>query len=111
MTASSDRPATPRTRRNRAAIERTITALRRGGRLEPVDAAGIALARHLAAALDVVDPEHYTAQLASLARVHLATLRQLRGMDDRNEGDPDLGELLSYLAAPMPAEVGDTAQP
>jgi hypothetical protein len=103
--------ASPRTRRNRAAVERTITALRHGGRLEPVDAAGIALARHLAAALDLVDPEHYPAQLASLARVQLAALRQLRGFDDRTDGDADIGDLLSYLATPMPAEVGDTAQP
>jgi hypothetical protein len=95
------------TRRNRTAVERTITALRHGGRLEEVDAATTALARHLAGALDTVDAGAYPAQTASLARVHLATLRQLRGLDDTERDDAGIGDLLAALSA----EVGDPAQP
>jgi hypothetical protein len=90
-------------RRNRDATERTITALRAGGRLEHVDAAAVALARHLAAALDDVDAAERPAQVASLARVQLATLRTLRGVDDDAARDPDVGELLAILSS----EVGD----
>jgi hypothetical protein len=94
-------------RRNRAATERTITALRAGGKIEVVDAAAIALARHLATALDEVDPEVRPAQVASLARVHLATLRTLRGVDDGSERDADVGDLLALLST----EVPDTPNP
>jgi hypothetical protein len=93
--------------RNRAATEHTITALRAGGKIEAVDAAAIALARHLAAALDEVDPEARPAQVASLARVHLATLRTLRGVDDDSERDADVGDLLALLST----EVGNPPQP
>jgi hypothetical protein len=93
--------------RNRRATERTITALRRGGRLEEVDAAAVALARHLALALDEVDGAKLPAQTASLARVQLAALRTLRGIDDGSERDADVGELLAMLSAP----VADPPQP
>jgi hypothetical protein len=93
--------------RNRRATERTITALRRGGRLEEVDSAAIALARHLALALDEVDAAVLPAQTASLARVQLAALRTLRGIDDGSERDADVGELLAMLSAP----VADPPQP
>jgi hypothetical protein len=93
--------------RNRRATERTITALRKGGRLEEVDAAAVALARHLASALDEVDGSKLPAQTASLARVQLAALRTLRGVDDGSDRDADLSELLAVLSAP----VGDTPQP
>jgi hypothetical protein len=93
--------------RNRAATERTISALRKGGRLEEVDAAAVALARHLARALDDVDGAKLPAQTASLARVQLATLRTLRGIDDGSERDTGVDELLAMLSAP----VGDPPQP
>jgi hypothetical protein len=93
--------------RNQRATERTIDALRRGGRLEEVDAAAVALARHLALALDKVDGATMPAQTASLARVQLAALRTLRGVDDGSDRDADLSELLAVLSAP----VGDPPQP
>jgi hypothetical protein len=102
-------PATPNegTWRNRAATERTITALRAGGKLEEVDAAAVALARHVAAALDSVDAALLPAQTASLARVQLAALRTLRGFDVDTDRDADVSDLLAMLQT----EVGDTPQP
>jgi hypothetical protein len=93
--------------RNRTATERTISALRAGGKLEDVDAAAVALARHLAAVLDEVDGAKLPAQIASVARVQLAALRTLRGIDDDTERDADVSDLLAILSA----EVGDTPQP
>jgi hypothetical protein len=106
MTTRKTRPQSEGTWRNRRATERTIAALRAGGRLENVDAATLALARHLAAALDDVDSTEFPAQTASLARVQLATLRTLRGLSDDSGHDPDIGDLLAALSAPM----GDTPQ-
>ncbi len=104
----SDEPAeTPRRAwRNSAATERTITALRNTGKLEEADSATTALTRHLARALDQVDPARFPAQVASLARVQLNALRQLRGLDQEDSGG-DLTELLAALSAPM----GDTSEP
>jgi hypothetical protein len=79
-----------------------IAALRRTGRIEDVDAAAVALLRHTARALDEVDPVLWPAQVASLARVHLATLRDLRGTRD---DDTSITALLAALSAP----VGDPA--
>ena len=94
-----------RGRRNQAGTEDTIAALRATGRLEGVDASAVALARHLARALDEVDGARYPAQTASLARAHLATVKVLRGIeDDSTNGAAD--ELLAYLSAPL----GDAAQ-
>jgi hypothetical protein len=91
--------------RNSAAVERTITALRSAERVVDADAAAVALARHVARALDQIDPARYPAQTASLARVHLQTLRHLRGDEEHDGGGVD--ELIALLSAP----VGDTAQP
>jgi hypothetical protein len=90
--------------RNAAGVERTLAALRAGGRLEEVDAGMVALARHLADSLDVVDPAEHPAQAASLARVQLSTLRALRGapVDD----DDGIADLVAALSAPM----GDAAE-
>jgi hypothetical protein len=98
--AKRETPAAP-SWRNQRATERTIDALRRGGKLEEVDAAAVALARHLALALDKVDGATMPAQTASLARVQLAALRTLRGIDDGTERDADVGELLAMLSAPL----------
>jgi hypothetical protein len=90
----------PRRSRNTTAIERTVVALRATGRLEPVDEATVALARTLAMALDVADPEESPAQLASLARAQLSTLKLLRGVND-TDGDDGLNDLLAALHGPM----------
>jgi hypothetical protein len=87
--------------RNRSGVEGTLRALRGGGRLEGVDDATVALARHLAWALDEVDPVEFPAQSASLARAQLATLRLLRGkVDDDDGGGSGLDELLAALGDP-----------
>jgi phage terminase small subunit len=85
--------------RNTRGAERTIAALRAGGRLEQVDDATLALVRTIAAAMDRVDPGTYPAQLASLARAQLAALKMLRGIND--DDDDSLDELLATLSAPM----------
>jgi P27 family predicted phage terminase small subunit len=94
-------PAESRGWRNQAATERTITALRRGGRLEEVDAAAAALARHLARALDSIDPGRNPAATASIARAQLQALRSLRGIDDTERDDPGISDLLAALSAPV----------
>jgi hypothetical protein len=76
-----------------------VVALRQTGRLESVDAATVALARTLAAALDMVDPVEYPAQAASLARVQLSTLKSLRGAPV--DADDGLTDLVAALQAPM----------
>jgi P27 family predicted phage terminase small subunit len=90
-------------RRNQAATERTLKSLSEGGRLEPIDAAAVALTRTLAEALDRVDPETYPAQMATLARVQLAALRMLRGKSD----DDDDSAALSDPISAMSTEMGD----
>jgi P27 family predicted phage terminase small subunit len=94
--------------RNAAALERTITALRSGGRLEDADAATAALARHLAAALDAVDAEAFPTQTASLARAQLATLRMLRGERDDDHAPADIDALIAALVS---APLGDASEP
>ena len=93
-------------RRNQAAIERTLKSLGAVGRLEPVDAATVALTRTLAEALDRVDPETYPAQMATLARVQLAALRMLRGKVE----DDDDGAALSDFIAAMSSPMGDAPE-
>ena len=86
-------------------MERTVTALRIGGKLESVDDATVALARTLAAALDVVDPGECPAQVASLARAHLAALKLLRGVRDDDSDDG-----FSDLVAAMRSSMGDAEE-
>jgi hypothetical protein len=93
-------PERQRRYRNTKATERTLTALRQVGRLEPVDEAAVGLARSLAEALDRVDPETYPAQLASVARVHLSTIRLLRG-NPEDDSDSGLGDWLAGLSRTM----------
>jgi P27 family predicted phage terminase small subunit len=89
--------------RNQVATERTLKSLRAVGRIDPIDAAAVALARTLAEALDRVDPETYPAQMANLARAQLAALRLLRGSSD----DDNDGAALSDFIAAMSTEMGD----
>jgi hypothetical protein len=63
-------------RRNRAAIERTLRALRAADRTDPVDSALIAAVRSSAAALDDA-PSPYVA--ATVLRVHLVAIQLLTG--------------------------------
>jgi hypothetical protein len=80
-------------RRNVTAFERTLAALRAGGRLEEVDAALVAAGRTLAALMD--DPHEPTTQ-ASWA--YLAVLRELKG-SPATDGDNALTEIIAALAA------------
>ena len=91
--------------RNARAVEVTIAALRTGGRLEPVDAATVALVRTLAHDLDEVDPGGSPAQLATLARAQLAALKLLRGVNDTDDGD----DFAEFIAA-MRGEMGDAPE-
>jgi hypothetical protein len=77
------------------AAERTLQALKEGGKLEGADAATVALLRHLAGALDKVNAEDQPAQVASLARVHLAVIRSLRGIAD--DGDDGMSDLIAAM--------------
>jgi hypothetical protein len=80
--------------RNVAAFERTLAALRTGGRVEPVDAATIALGRTLAALMDDSDEP-----VVPVAWAYLKVLRELRGAA-ADDGD-DWGQLLAALSAPL----------
>jgi P27 family predicted phage terminase small subunit len=99
-------PTRPVRFRNRSAMEKTLSGLRAGGRLERADEATVALTRTLAEALDKVDAEMYPAQIASLARSQLAALRLLRGSP---ENDADSG-LADILAAAMQGPMGDAPE-
>jgi hypothetical protein len=94
-------------RRNRDATERTIRALARGGRLEPVDDAMVGLVRATAQLLDhaIGDPEEKTYAVAALGRLHLAALMALTGKEDADV-DAGLSEVIAALSTPMghPAE-------
>jgi hypothetical protein len=65
----------------------------------------MALARHLAGALDQIDVARYPAQTASLARAHLNVLQTLRGLNVNDDDGAPLADLLAYLST----EVGDQA--
>jgi P27 family predicted phage terminase small subunit len=92
--------------RNQVATERTLKSLKAVGRIDPIDAATVALTRTLAEALDRVDPETYPAQMANLARAQLAALRLLRGtIDDDNDG----ASLSDFITA-MSTEMGDATE-
>ena len=86
-------------RRNATAIEATIAALRRAGRLEPVDAALVAAARTTAAALDRADSPYVA---ATVARVHVDVVARLL---DRPTTTPDPLDLwLASLLRPTPGD-------
>jgi hypothetical protein len=87
-----------RSRRNRAAAERTLRALRAADRVDAVDAALIAAVRSLAAALDDA-PSPYVA--ATVARVHIEALRLLTG-----KPSPEPDELDAFIRSLKPADAG-----
>jgi hypothetical protein len=90
-------------RRNARAIESTIAALRRAGRLEPVDAALVAAARTTAAALDRADSPYLA---AIVSRAYLEAVGRLL---DRDLDGPDPIDLF-VASLRLPPSVGD-AQP
>lgn len=81
--------------RNRTAIETMVQALRKSGRLEPVDEARVTAALALADAVDA-DPTN-----ASLWREYRAAVETLRQADDGGTDD------FAALMAGLSAEVGD----
>jgi hypothetical protein len=101
------KPAGPTRRlpRNQLAIERTIEALKKVGRLEGIDESTVALARTLAEALDKVDAQRYPSQTANLAKAMLDTLRVLKGNGD--DSDRAFNEWLASMQTPM----GHPSQP
>jgi hypothetical protein len=82
--------------RNHAAFERTLAALRTGGRLEPIDAALVAVGRTLATELD--DPDSVSSQTAW---AYLAVLKTLRGSADDTDDTVGLADLVAALSAPL----------
>ena len=79
-----------------AAARRSVGELRRADRLDPADAVTVALLLQLARRLDHADPDTAPAQVASLARALLATIRQLLG--GAVDSDDSLGDLLAAIA-------------
>jgi hypothetical protein len=99
-----------RPRRNQLAVERQLKAMRAAGRIEDVDAGVVALARSTAAALDDAGQAARLgstawAEVASIARAHLAAVQALRGTG-QGESVDEVDRLLAALSGPM----GDPAQ-
>jgi hypothetical protein len=82
--------------RNAAAFERTVAALRNVGRIEPADAALVAVGRTLAAKLD--NPDETVTQIAY---GYLSVLRQLRPEVVTETRDDDLSAFLAVLSTQM----------
>jgi hypothetical protein len=98
----AERPRASSSRRNATAIESTISALRRAGRLEPVDSALIAAARTTAAALDRADSPYIA---AIVSRAYLDAVGKLL---DRELSGPD--PIDAFIASLRRPSVGE-AQP
>ena len=81
-------------RRNVAAFERTVRALKQGGKVEAVDAALIATGRTLARLLDDHDEP-----VVPVTWAYLNVLRDLRGT--MSTGGGDLDALIAALSAPL----------
>jgi hypothetical protein len=89
-------------RRNSAAFERTVATLRSVGRIEPQDAALVALGRTLAEIIDAAEEP-----VTQTAYAYGQVLRQLRGeVTPVSDGD-DLAAFLTVLSA----QVGDATKP
>jgi hypothetical protein len=89
-------------RRNVAAFERTVATLRSVGRIEPQDAALVAVGRTLAEIMDAAQEP-----VTQVAWAYLGVIRQLRGEVTAATGDDDLGAFLAVLQGQM----GDASQP
>jgi hypothetical protein len=93
-----------RTGRVRRGLDETLAALRDGGRLDPVDAALVALARVAADELDAAcyddDESRYTR--ATLIARYAGVLDTLTGHDLGDDGGPSLDELLAAMGDETP---------
>lgn len=91
-------PPAPRVRRVRRGVDDTVKALRSTGRLEPVDAALIAMARTLS---DAMDDEHVCGgsgfTVATIAGRLFPIVGELRG--EKIGGYDELDALLADMAA------------
>jgi hypothetical protein len=84
-----------RRRRNVAACERSLAALKSTGRLEEVDAAMVGLVRHLAEILDGgEDP------VVQVGWLYKSAWRDLRGAAAIGDED-ELGQLIATLRTPV----------
>jgi hypothetical protein len=88
-------------RRNTAAFERTVATLKRVGRIEPQDAALVALGRTLAEIIDA-----HEEPVTQTAYAYAGVLRQLRGEVIPATSDDDLSAFLKVLSA----QVGDASK-
>jgi hypothetical protein len=87
------------------AARRSVAALRKEDRLDPADEVTAELVLALARRLDEASPEVGPAQVASLARALLASVKHLTG--SASDDSDALGDLLAALSGPL----GDAAQP
>jgi hypothetical protein len=90
-----------RRRRNQAAFDRTVATLRSVGRIEPQDAALVALGRTLAEIVDAAEEP-----VTQTAYAYAQVIRQLRGEVTPAAGDDDLAAFLAILQA----QVGDAQE-
>lgn len=90
---------------NTAGLNKTLRAMKAAGQLEDVDAAVIALAKGLAAAVDA-DPAN-----GALWREYRAALVALREAGDAGDGNDDIAAFRFSIQAPRGASVVDSSQP
>ena len=88
-------------RRNQAAFDRMVTTLRAVGRVEPQDAAMVALGRTLAEIIDAAEEP-----VTQTAWAYLGVIRALRGEVTPATDDEDLAAFLEVLRGQM----GDAPQ-
>jgi hypothetical protein len=88
---------------NRKAVDATIKAMRKDGRLKAADAATVQMVESLADAVDI-DPAN-----ASLWREFRASLDSLMrlGLEEKNDGD-EIALIIAALRGP--AEVSDSSE-
>ena len=87
--------------RNQAAFARTVATLRAVGRIEPQDAALVALGRTLAEIIDAAQEP-----VTQTAYAYAQVIRALRGEVTPAPGDDDLAAFLAVLQR----QVGDAAE-
>lgn len=91
--------------RNTTGLKKTLEAMQTAGQLEDVDAAVIALAEGLAAAVDD-DPAN-----GALWREYRAALTALREAGDAGGDDDDTAAFRFSIQAPRGASLVNTSQP
>jgi hypothetical protein len=92
-----------------AAANRTIRALHKTGRIEPVDDVLIETVRYTSKQLDALPSSTSAASKASLVRAHLAAVKLLVGGNDLVD-DGGISEIIAALSTPAawpsPDELG-----